>query len=129
MCSSDLMEPGSTPSWQISKRADGVIYSRFVGPTRTEEFAGFLQALLLAMPAANARLVFDLRQLGGYNAETKEPMKAWLLQHKLAISELTVVVPQSGTILKMVSAAIGLATGVKIRVRDEPEAQPPFAAQ
>jgi len=115
------MDANRSASWQISVTADGVIYSKFVGPTPSDEIARFIESLVATMPEANARLVFDLRELGGYNSETKAPMKAWLLKHKLAILELTVLVPKSGTILKVVVAAIALATGVKIRIREDLE--------
>lgn len=103
-------------SWQISVTQDGVIHSKFTGPTPSDEIAPFTEALTARMPTANARLVFDLRELGGYNAEIKAPMKAWLLEHKLSILELTVLVPKSGTMLKVVVAALALATGVKMRI-------------
>ena len=115
------MDADRSASWQISVAADGTIHAKFVGPTPSDEIASFIEALVARMPEANARLVFDLRELGGYNSETKAPMKAWLSQYKLAIQELTVLVPKSGTILKVVIAAIALATGVKIRIREDLE--------
>jgi hypothetical protein len=48
-----------------------------------------------------------------------EKRMATLLANKLAIRELVVVVPKSNVILKMVTAAIGLAVGVKITIREE----------
>ena len=113
------MDANRDANWQISVAADGVIHAKFVGPTRSDEVAPFIAALVARMPAANARLVFDLRELSGYNPETKAPLKAWLLQHKLAILELTVLVPKSGTMLKVAVAAIALATGVKIRIGED----------
>lgn len=71
------------------------------------------------MPEAAATLVFDLRRLDGYNPETKDPMKAWLREHKLAIAELVVVVSRADTILKMVTSAIGLAVGLRISIREQ----------
>lgn len=115
------MNAKRSASWQINVTEDGVIHSKFTGPTPSDEIAPFTEALTARMPAAHARLVFDLRELGAYNAETKAPMKAWLLEHKLAILELTVLVPKSGAMLKMVVAAIALATGVKIRIREDLE--------
>ena len=114
------MDANRATSWQIRVEG-GVIYCKFVGPTPTDEISGFLQALVAAMPESSARLVFDLRELEGYNSETKAPIKRWLLQHKLAISELTVLVPKSGTILKVVTAAVALAAGVKIQIREDIE--------
>ena len=120
------MDATPAPSWQIRVAADELVYAKFVGPTPTREIAQFIDALDRAMPAANARLVFDLRELGGYNSETKEPMKAWLVRHKLAIRQLTVIVPKSQAILKVVVAAIALASGVKISIREELEAPANF---
>jgi len=113
------MEADGSESWQIRVASSGVIVCNFVGPTPLDELSAFIAALGEIMPPANARLVFDLRELGGYNAETKAPMKAWLLEHKLAIRELTVLVPKSSTILKVVVAAIALATGMKLRIRED----------
>ena len=121
------MEANRAISWHIRETAGGVIYVRFVGPTRTEEVSEFIAALSAVMPAANAQLVFDLRELEGYNSETKEPMKAWLLRHKLAILELTVIVPKARTILKVATAAIALASGVKISIREDAEGLPDLA--
>lgn len=71
------------------------------------------------MPAEDASIVFDLRELVGHNPDTKEPIKAWLLENKPRIAQLTVIVPKCGAIHKMVTAVIALATGVKIRIRDD----------
>jgi hypothetical protein len=111
---------GDRPSWGITKvAASGTIWLRFVGPTRTEEIADFINALSEMMPAEDANIVFDLRELVGHNPETKEPIKAWILENKPRIAQITVIVPKSGAILKMVTAVIALATGVKIRIRDD----------
>lgn len=114
------LECSTEASWRIDKAApDDTIWLTFVGPTRTHEVPEFINALTAVIPESNARIIVDLRALDGYNAETKEPMKAWLLKHKLAIEELTVLLPRSQTFLRMVVAAIGLATGVKIRIRND----------
>jgi hypothetical protein len=106
--------------WSIGETGhSATLLLRFVGPTPTQEFRRFLAALSERLPHAPATLVFDLRQLGGHNPEAKEPMKEWLLANKLAIREIVVVVPRSKVILKMVTAAIGLAVGVKITIREE----------
>jgi hypothetical protein len=109
-------------TWRIDKpAADDTIWLTFAGPTPTDEVPRFIDALTELMPESNARIVFDLRALNGYNAESKEPIKAWLLRNKLAIEELTVIVPRAETFLRMVVAAIGMASGVKIRIRDDTE--------
>jgi len=73
------------------------------------------------MPPEDAVVVFDLRQLVGHNPDTKEPIKAWLRDNKARLASVTVLVPKSSTIIKMVTAVISLATGVKIRIRDDME--------
>jgi hypothetical protein len=109
--------------WSINGAAAGdTLLMKFVGTTPTHEFRAFLAELAARMPDTPATLIFDLTELDGHNPETKEPMKDWLLRHKLAIREVVVVVPKSKMILKLVTAAIGVAVGVKITVR---EAVPP----
>ncbi len=116
------MEPArpNHPSWRIGKAADGgAIWLKFVGPTPTDELRAFIDTLTASIPTSHARVVFDLRELNGYNPEAKQPIKSWLLEHKLTLEEVTVIVPKSGVWLRMVTAAIGLAVGVKIRIRDD----------
>ena len=111
---------GDKPSWAIAKvAASGTIWPRFVGPTRTAEVADFITALNEMMPKEDANVVFDLRELEGHNPDTKEPIKTWLRENKPRIAAVTVIVPKSGAILKMVSAVISLATGVKIHIRED----------
>ena len=111
---------GEKPSWGITKvAATGTIWLRFVGPTRTEETPDFINALNEMMPDEDANVVFDLRELVGHNPDTKEPIKTWLRENKPRIAMITVIVPKSGAILKMVTAVISLATGVKINIRDD----------
>jgi hypothetical protein len=113
---------GDKPSWAITKEASsGTIWLRFVGPTLTHEIPQFINALSEMMPAADANVIFDLRELVGHNPETKEPIKRWLQANKPRIDQITVLVPRTGAILKMVTAVISLATGVKIRVREDVE--------
>jgi hypothetical protein len=110
---------GDRPSWAITKvAATGTIWLRFVGPTLTSECPEFIGALNDMMPEEDANVVFDLRQLEGHNPDTKEPIKTWLRENKARIATVTVVVPKSGAILKMVIAVISLATGVKLHIRD-----------
>ncbi|HWZ90450.1 MAG TPA: hypothetical protein VNW92_16415 [Polyangiaceae bacterium] len=111
---------GEKPSWGITKvAATGTIWLRFVGPTRSEETPDFINALNEMMPDEDANVVFDLRELVGHNPDTKEPIKTWLRENKPRIATITVIVPKSGAILKMVTAVISLATGVKISIRDD----------
>jgi hypothetical protein len=112
--------PEERPSWTITKVAStGVIVLRFVGPTRTWEVAEFLGALTEMMPDENANIIFDLRELDGHNPETKQPIKKWLLANRARIASLTVVLARFATILKVATAVIGLATGIKIKIRDD----------
>ncbi|HEX3776445.1 MAG TPA: hypothetical protein VHV51_18365 [Polyangiaceae bacterium] len=111
---------GEKPSWAITKvAATGTIWLRFVGPTRSSECPEFIRALNEMMPDEDANVVFDLRALEGHNPDTKEPIKTWLRDNKARIDTVTVIVPKSGAILKMVIAVISLATGVKIHIRDD----------
>jgi hypothetical protein len=121
-----VVETAPDGSWSLAQATQGApLVMKFVGPTPTSSFTAFLSHLTAMMPEAGATLVFDLRQLDGYNPEAKEPMKEWLRTHKLAIREVIVVVPKSEIILKMATAAIGLAVGVKITIREEvPDAEP-----
>jgi hypothetical protein len=111
---------GEKASWSITKvAATGTIWLRFVGPTRTWEVPEFINALNEMMPGEDGHFVFDLRELEGHNPDTKEPIKTWLRQNKPRIASVTVLVPKTGAILKMVTAVISLATGVKIHIREE----------
>ncbi|HKY38210.1 MAG TPA: hypothetical protein VJN18_19845 [Polyangiaceae bacterium] len=124
-----VSDQGERPSWGITKAAaTGTIFIRFVGPTRTFEIPQFINALSEMMPAEDANVVFDLRQLVGHNPETKEPIKIWLLRNKHRIGQITVLVPKSGAMLKMVTAVIALATGVKIRISDNVDDSPSVAS-
>jgi hypothetical protein len=118
--SADTALPSDKPSWTITKVAStGVIVLRFVGPTRTWEVPEFLGALSDMMPDENANIIFDLRELDGHNPETKQPIKKWLVANKSRIACLTVVLARFATIVKVATAVIGLATGIKIKIRDD----------
>src|SRR5262245_34213639 len=96
---------GDEPSWGITKVASsGTIWLRFVGPTPTHEVPDFINALSEMMPGEDASIVFDLRQLNGYNPASKEPIKEWLRENKPRIAQVTVLAPRSGTIVKVVVA-------------------------
>jgi hypothetical protein len=113
------------PSWAITKSAaTGVIVLRFVGPTRSSEIPEFFAALNEMMPAENAQVIFDLRELYGHNPDTKAPSKKWLMENKGRIAQVTVVLPRSATLHKIAAAVISLASGVKLKVRDDLEGEP-----
>lgn len=112
------------PSWAITKSAaTGTIVLRFVGATRSWEIPEFFAALNEMMPAENAQVIFDLRELDGHNPDTKAPSKKWLLENKSRISQVTIVVPRAATILKIVAGVLSLASGVKMKVRDDLEGE------
>ena len=107
-------------SWAIAKSAvTGAIVLRFVGPTRTEEIAQFFAALSEMMPEKDAQILFDLRELHGHNPDTKLPATRWLLDHKARIGQVTVVLRRAAALHKLVVAVLGVATGVKMKVRDD----------
>ena len=112
------------PSWAITKSAaSGAIVLRFIGPTRSWEIPEFFAALNEMMPAENAQVIFDLRELHGHNPDTKAPSKKWLLENKSRIGQVTIVVARAATILKIVAGVLSLASGVKMRVRDDLEGE------
>jgi hypothetical protein len=118
---SDPRTPASDgASWTITRGAGtGTIVLRFVGPTRTEEIPAFIAALTQMMPPRDAHIIFDLRELSGHNLGTRAPIKRWLGEHKSRIEQLTVLVNQAATIIKMAVSVVGMATGIKIRMRDD----------
>ena len=83
----------------------------------------FFAALNEMMPAENAQVIFDLRELDGHNPDTKAPSKKWLLENKSRIGQVTIVVPRAATILKIVAGVLSLASGVKMKVRDDLEGE------
>jgi hypothetical protein len=108
------------PSWTLSTgAASGSIILRFVGPTATREIPEFLAALSQNMPAHDAHLIFDLRELQGHNLETRAPIQRWLSENRGRIAQVTVLVKRAATILKMATSVVALATGMKIEIRDE----------
>lgn len=114
------------PSWALTKSAaTGAIVLRFVGPTQSWEIPEFFAALDEMMPAENAQVIFDLRELHGHNPDTKAPSKKWLVQNKSRIAQVTIVVPRAATILKIVAGVLSLASGVKLKVRDDLEGEAP----
>ncbi|MEO8180889.1 MAG: hypothetical protein ABI895_18810 [Deltaproteobacteria bacterium] len=112
------------PSWAITKSAaTGTIVLRFVAATRTWEIPEFFAALNEMMPAENARVVFDLRELHSHNPDTKAPSKKWLMENKTRIGQITIVLPRSATLLKIAVGVLSLASGVKMRIRDDLEGE------
>jgi hypothetical protein len=107
-------------SWAIAKSAvTGAIVLRFVGPTRTPEIPQFFAALSEMMPEKNAQILFDLRELHGHNPDIKLPATRWLLDHKSRIGQVTVVLRRAAALHKLVVGVLSVATGVKMKVRDD----------
>lgn len=117
----DSQEKAATrPPWTLTKLAsDGTVVIRFFDHTPTHEIPIFFAAISEMMPAQNANVIFDLRELVSHNPDTKEYAKRWLLENKSRLAQVTVVVAKTATILKMATAVVGLASGVKIRLRDD----------
>lgn len=107
-------------SWSIAKSAvTGAIVLRFVGPTLTPEIPQFFAALSEMMPEKDAQILFDLRELHGHNPDMKLPATRWLIDHKSRISQVTVVLRRAAALHKLVVGVLSVATGVKMRVRDD----------
>ena len=107
-------------SWAIAKSAvTGAIVLRFVGPTLTPEIPQFFAALSEMMPEKDAQILFDLRELHGHNPDMKLPATRWLIDHKSRISQVTVVLRRAAALHKLVVGVLSVATGVKMRVRDD----------
>lgn len=116
--------PRDRASWTITKSAaTGTIVLRFVGPTQSSEIHEFFVALTEMMPAENAQVIFDLRELEGHNPDTKALSKKWLMENKARIGQITIVVRRAATLLKIVTGVLGLASGVKMKVRDDLEGE------
>jgi DNA-binding transcriptional LysR family regulator len=116
-----VAHPGA-PSWTLNKgAASGTLVLRFVGPTATHEIPGFLAALDKLMPQRDAHVIFDLRELVGHNLDTRAPIQRWLLDNRPRLAQVTVVVNKAATIIKMASSVVGMATGIKLVVRDDLE--------
>jgi hypothetical protein len=110
------------PSWSLNKgAASGTLVLRFVGPTPTHEIPGFIAALDRLMPPRDAHVIFDLRELVGHNLDTRAPIQRWLLGNRSRLAQVTVVVKKAATIIKMASSVVGMATGIKLVVRDDLE--------
>jgi DNA-binding transcriptional LysR family regulator len=114
-----MPHPG-TPSWALNKgAASGTLVLRFVGRTATPEIPAFLAALDKLMPPRDAHVIFDLRELVGHNLDTRAPIQRWLLENRPRIAQVTVVVNKAATIIKMAISVVGMATGIKLAVRDD----------
>lgn len=113
-------ERRAQPCWFLTKLAsNGTVVIRFVGHCPTSEIPLFFSAITEMMPAQNANVIFDLRELLAHNPDTKDYAKRWLQENKGRLAQVTVVVPKAATILKMATAVVSLASGVKVRLRDD----------
>ncbi len=94
----------------------GAILLKFVGSTPTDAFVRVLTDLAAAMPKSNARLVWDLRQLVGHSPDVRRLIIDFLSKHRKSISTIDVVVPETNALVRMVTATVGLAVGIKINL-------------
>ncbi|HTV24187.1 MAG TPA: hypothetical protein VMG12_36090 [Polyangiaceae bacterium] len=109
----------SKRSWALSTgAASGSLILRFIGPTATSDIPEFLAALDQNMPKQAAHLIFDLRELEGHNLDTRAPIQHWLTENRSRIEQVTVLVNKASTIIKMAVSVVGLATGMKLEIRD-----------
>jgi hypothetical protein len=66
-----------------------------------------------------ADLVIDIRELNGHNSETRDLWKVWLGKHKRQVRSVVVVLQRAMALHRMVTAAVGLAVGIRIEVAEE----------
>ncbi len=104
--------------WEIGKSESGVVWIRYFLTTPEADMRASLAALLEVMPEANARIVMDLRGLTAHNPDSRGPAQEWLKAYKKRITSLTVVVPRAVPIVKLITAAVGFAVGIRIRMED-----------
>lgn len=96
----------------------GRIQLAFIGPTKTEALVACLAALSSVMHD-RADVIIDIRELVGHNIETRDLWKGWLSKHKSQVRSLIVVLQRAMALHRMVTAAVGLAVGIRIQVTEE----------
>lgn len=118
MTTTSTPNPTSNTEQPCSLRTlhSGAIVLKFVGPTPPDAFTQILKELDAAMPASGARLVWDLRLLVGHNPEVRRLIIDFLSKQRKRIFSIDVIVPDSNAIVRMVSATVGLAVGIKINL-------------
>lgn len=104
--------------WSLRIDALGRIQLAFVGPTKTQAMVQCLEALSSVMHD-RAELIIDIRELNGHNIDTRELWKTWFGRHKSQIRKVLVVMKRAMVLHRMVTAAVGLAVGIRIEVAEE----------
>ncbi len=113
--------------WEIGKNEAGIIWVRYFVTTPEPDMRASLAALLEAMPADKAHIVMDLRGMKVHNPDARGPVQDWLRVHKKRIASLMVVLPQAIPLIKLITAAVGFAVGIRIRVQDSCELPEPHS--
>ncbi len=112
--------------WEIGRADSGEIWVRYYLVTPVKEMKDSLAAMTEYLPEKNARLVIDLRGLNGHNPDGRGLIQGWLKSNRRRIALLVVLLPKAVPIVKLITAAVGVAVGIKMRVLeacDLPEPQ------
>lgn len=108
----------SGEGWSLRVDALGRVQLAFVGPTKTEAMVACLAALSSVM-RERTDLIIDIRELNGHNVETRDLWKVWLSKHKRQVRSIVVVLQRAMALHRMVTAAVGLAVGIRIEVTEQ----------
>lgn len=103
--------------WSLRVDALGRVQLTFVGATRTEAMIACLEALSGVMQD-RIDLIVDIRELDGHNIATRDLWKVWLRKHKHQVRSVVVVLKRAMVLHRMVTAAVGLAAGIRIDVAE-----------
>lgn len=106
--------------WRISRDGNDRLVVQFHGYTPTDDLRKCLRALSGALPAKDGHVIVDLREIDGHNPEVRDPWKSWIQQHKSRLASIDVVITNTNVVTRMVVGALGLATGVRMRLLTEP---------
>lgn len=104
--------------WSLRVDALGRVQLTFIGPTKTDAMVACLEALSSVM-RDRTDLIIDIRELNGHNIDTRDLWKVWLGKHKRQIRSVVVVLQRAMALHRMVTAAVGLAVGIRIEVAEE----------
>lgn len=74
---------------------------------------------LSAVMRERTDVIIDIRELDGHNIATRDLWKAWLRQHKHQVRSVVVVLKHAMVLHRMVTAAVGLAAGIRIEVTEQ----------
>jgi hypothetical protein len=108
----------SGEGWSLRLDALGRIQLTFVGPTKTDAMVACLDALSSVM-RERTDLIIDIRELDGHNIDTRDLWKVWLSKHKRDVRSVIVVLKRAMALHRMVTAAVGLAVGIRIEVTEQ----------